>query len=377
MTPKSSLKLLILLLSLIGKSLCLQNILLPFRLLDTDYILSLASFPTPSAFHYTQSLAIDNNVIPLSQADEDVYQPQSVPTSHPFYNNFSQKKYSLQLPRFQIEYCEGNITSITGNYDAAQLWVDAKSNSLNPSSFFRPSAIERRTYAHWLGLGYQIPFKGSKYSGELFFNFRSLQIHRYREWHIRGTFIQDRLLGDLELVSSRGINFFAPEGKGFCLDFLASLNTNDGWRSIFAIEGLLGEIRWDKLRKLEAQIDTSAFSQDPEGFIHDLPYLTGKEEYISLKRRVDRQILFGLGKEKGKKWILGAMFSDRVAEPIWHFFAVRKISRKSIFLYDVQVPSGTVSAGYIRTGFSLIVSLSHPNPREAYNVGVQASITLR
>lgn len=212
-------------------------------------------------------------------------------------------------------------------------------------------------------------------SGELIVSIRYLLCERFRDGQISGTYYNGCLMGEVEFVSSRGIGFKAPMGKGFALDVASSFR-HGKWSTFVAVEGLLGEMHWKRMRKVSAFVDTNAFAQDPDGFVRSLPLLVGREEHLRLSRSVDKQWLVGLG-YKHSRWRWVVTIEERVGKSNWHASAVWSLKPNQRFFFDLQVPVRAVSLGYLSRNFNLLVTLSHPDLSKALVLGVQVQISSR
>jgi hypothetical protein len=148
------------------------------------------------------------------------------------------------------------------------------------------------------------------------------------------------------------------------------------WCVFLAVEGLVGEVRWKWLRKVSAFVDTNAFAQDPDGFIHSLPSLVGREGYLEVKRPVDKQWLADLGYSHSRwQWILAR--DERVGKVNWHLSAIWSLRADQKLYFDLQVPVRAVSLGYSGRNFELLLAISHPDPSKALVLGLQAKLIAR
>lgn len=369
---------------LIGCLLCslqsvqAQTALLPPSRSDADYLLRL-TIPigeTRSQSRYERRYLWSNNVLAISEGNRKTIEPREVTTNTPFYMTDKLTRFEFRYRQWNLEYADGTVSQIRGNADAAQLWLDSKAKNIDQQRFYRPFAVERKGHWRWLGVRYTSPFRATQAGGEVTVGIRYLLCRRFRDGWLSATHFNNRLLGEMRFFSSRGIGLQAPSGKGFAVDLTATFGWAQKWRGLIAIEGLLGEVHWKRLREVVAFIDTGAFAQDPEGFIRDLPFLVGRERHLSLRRSVDRQWVLGLSQQH-RHWSWAVMFADRIGKPNWHLGIVRRLSANQRLLFDIQVPVRVASFGYATKNLTLFLSLSHPDPTDALTLSFQGWLTLR
>ena len=351
-----------------------QSVSLPPLSLTSDYLVEQQSSPSTLQLSYERRYFWANNVLALREGNRKTLPPYQVTTSQPFLSSDKFLRWQVRYRRWGIEFAEGTLSLLEGNRDAAQLWLDAKSGSANSQRIYFPFATEQKGHWHWFGLNHFIPFQFHCMEGRFVVGFRYLLCDRFRDGWISGTYQNGRLLGELEFVSSRGIGFNAPSGKGFALDMASNLRQGK-WCFFIAVEGLVGEVHWKRLRKVSAFVDTNAFAQDPDGFIHSLPALVGREEYLEVRRPVDKQWLAGLGYEHLRwQWIVAK--DERLGKGNWHLSAIWSLKTDQKLFLDLQVPVRTFSLGYSSHNFKLLLSISHPNPSKALVLGVQAQLSI-
>ena len=353
-----------------------QSVQLPPARTEIDYFLQLTS-PALSDFllSYERRYNWGNNILALNEGDRKILPRYQVTTSSPFYATDKLTRWELSYRRWCLEFAEGTVSLIRGNTDAAQIWLDSKSKSINPQKFYQPFATEQKGHWRWFGLSHSFPFTLRQGCGELAVNFRYLLCNRFRDGWLLGSYYGNRLLGEIQFVSSRGINFNAPTGRGFSFDTNLSLRWNK-WRAIAAIEGLYGRVRWEKLRKVSAFVDTNAFAEDPDGFLHSLPSFVGREDYIPIKRPIDCQWILGLGYHQSH-WLWGIAMSERNEGHNWHIRVTRYLTSQQTLTLALRLPNRIVSLGYHSPNFVLLLSLSHPDPSRALALGVQVRFIVK
>ncbi len=368
--------------SIVGWLLCSQNlwaqVVLPPMRSDTDYFLQLA-VPAPSQrlqICYERRYLWSNNVLPISEGNRKTIEPRPVTTGSPFYTTDKLTRWEVCYRRWGVEYVEGALSHIGGNADAAQLWLDGKAKVIDPQRFYRPFAFERKGYWQWFGVRYTCPFRLGQGKGNAVIGLRYLRCQRFREGWLLGTHYGNRLLGEVHFFSSRGIEFRAPSGTGFAVDVAATFELGQKWQGLIVVEGLWGKVRWKRLREVNAFVDTGAFAQDPEGFIHNLPFLVGREQYLSLQRSVDRQWIVGLSHQH-RRWSWVVMFADQVGKPKWHIGIVRQLSKNQRLFFSLSTPVKSASFGYASKNLTLSLSLSHPDITDAFVLGIQSRFGLR
>lgn len=354
------------------------QVVLPPLHSDDDYLLQLAVSASSQRLQilYERRYLWSNNVLPIREGNRETIDPRQVTTEAPFYTTDKLSRWEMRYRQWSAEYVEGALEHISGNADAAQLWLDAKAQVIDPQRFYRPFVFERKGYWQWFGIRYTCPFRLEKGKGNAVVGLRYLRCWRFREGWLSGTHYGNRLLGEVRFFSSRGIAFRAPPGTGFAMDVAATFELVQKWQGLIAVEGLWGKVRWKQLREVNAFVDTGAFAQDPEGFIHDLPFLTGREQYLSLQRTVDRQWVVGLSHQH-RRWSWVMMYADRVGKPNWHIGAIKQLSKNQHLLFTFSAPIRTATLGYATNELTLVVHISHPNITEAFVLGIQGRFGLR
>jgi len=242
-----------------------QSVSLPPLSLTSDYFIERQLISSTLLFSYERRYFWANNVIALREGSRKTLPPYRVDTHQPFLSSDKFLRWQIRYRRWSIEFAEGTLSLLEGNRDAAQLWLDAKANLTNSRRTYFPFVTEQKSHWRWFGLSHIIPFESHRMEGKFVFGFRYLLCDRFRNGWLSGTYQNGRLLGELEFVSSRGIGFNAPSGKGFALDVSSTIRQGK-WCSFLAVEGLVGEVHWKRLRKVFTFVDTNAFAQDPDHF---------------------------------------------------------------------------------------------------------------
>mgnify|MGYP001626177366 CR=1 FL=1 len=357
------------------QSLTAQSVSLPSLRLASDYLNWQPVTSSSTQIFYEQRYLGANNVIALKEGTRKTLSPYQVTASNPFAVSEKLSRWRVRYRRWEIEFAEGSLSLLRGNSDAAQLWLDTKAKVVNPQRFYFPFATEQKGRWRWLGLSHFVPFRSHQVKGELTLTLRYLVCHRFRDGWLSGTYNNDRLMGELEFVSSQGIGFRAPEGKGFALDL--AVNARKGkWSASFAVEGIWGQVRWKRLRKVSALVDTNALAQDPEGFIRSLPFLVGREEFSSFTRPVGKQWLIGFG-YKQSRWQWNLALSEQAGRHSLHLGAIWSLASRSGIFVDFQTPFRSVSLGYSSPNLNLLLTLSHPDPSKAMALGIQVQFFAR
>ncbi len=352
-----------------------QSVSLPPSGLTSDYFIERQLSSSTLLFSYERRYFWANNVLALREGNRKTLPPYQVTTSQPFLSSDKFLRWQVRYRRWSIEFAEGTLSLLGGNRDAAQLWLDAKAGSANSQRIYFPFATEQKGHWRWFGLNHLVPFRFHRVEGKFVVGFRYLLCDRFRNGWLSGTYQNGRLLGELEFVSSRGIGFNAPSGKGFALDVSSTIRQGK-WCAFLAVEGLVGEVRWKRLRKVFTFVDTNAFAQDPDGFIHSLPALVGREEYLEVKRPIDKQWLAGLGYECLRwQWILAK--DERIGKGNWHLSAILSLRADQKLFFDLQVPVRAFSLGYSWRNFELLLCVSHLDPSKALVLGLQAKLIAR
>jgi len=359
----------------LAQILMAQSVSLPPLSLTSDHLLGQQSSPSTLWFSYERRYFWANNVLTLREGNRKTLPPYQVTTSQPFLSSDKFLRWQVRYRRWGIEFAQGTLSLLEGNRDAAQLWLDAKAGSANSQRIYFPFATEQKGHWRWFGLNHLVPFRFHHMEGKFVVGFRYLLCDRFRDGWFSGTYQNGRLLGELEFVSSRGIGFNAPLGKGFALDMASTVRQGE-WRAFLALEGLVGEVRWKRLRKVSAFVDTNAFAQDPDGFIHSLPTLVGREEYLEVKKPVDKQWLLGLSYSHSRwQWVVAR--DERVGKGNWHLSTMWSLGADQKLYLDLQMPIWAVTLGYSGRNFELLLAISHPDPSKALVLGLQGKLIVR
>lgn len=125
-----------------------QPVPLPPMHLETDYLEGLTSSELGAKFSFSHERRYlwANNVISLKEGERKTLPTYQVTTSAPFYTADKLSGWELRYRQWGVEVVEGTVSLLQGNADAAQLWLDAKSNAINQQRFYHAFARERKGY---------------------------------------------------------------------------------------------------------------------------------------------------------------------------------------------------------------------------------------
>ncbi len=314
-----------------------------------------------------------NNVLPLTKGEAQ-REPTEVVTHSPSYLSDRLARYQIGVGKWTIGYGEGSAERLQGKKETAQAWLDASSGNLK--NFYQILARERKADWRWLGVSFNGTIGSADSRGDFWVGLRFLQCLKFRDGEARGFLANQRLVGQIEFVSSRGLRVPTPSGKGWAIDVAVRHKIGQSGTGLAAVENLWSEIGWKRVRRLSSFIDTAAFAEDPEGFIHDLPFLVGREEVFPHKRRLERHFHLGLG-FRDRKVTVGALYSKLFRKGLWNVGVMSEGWGRSRWLISFQFPYPMLILGWEKGNAEMRLGLSHPDPTDALSAFVEVEIGVR
>ncbi|MCS7223591.1 MAG: hypothetical protein NZ959_03365 [Armatimonadetes bacterium] len=352
-----------------------QSLPIPSLSGATNYLFCLDALPCPEGnkISFGRRYQWFNNVLSL-QKGEGPLEPLEVTTDSPSYQGERLTWYEARSSRWSLFYAEGRAERIWGTKATAQAWLDARSKNLKP--FYRVSVRERKGHWNWFGVSYTEEYVSKGRRGAFWAGLRYVRCLKFRDGQAAGFLANGILRGQIDFVSSRGVRLKAPAGKGLTLDAGVRHPISPQWTGLIVAENLWSQIRWRRVRRLTAAVDTGAFAKDPEGFIRDLPFLVGTESVLSETRHLERQVHLGVAYYRHNLTI-GAIFSKRSGASLWNIGLIGKSHRNNRWLLAFQFPYPTLFAGYEAGGTGIRLGLSHPDPADALTFFAEVRISIR
>jgi hypothetical protein len=138
--------------------------------------------------------------------------------SKAYYFHFRLKELGLSYRRWSLYYGHGKADFYEGNKDAAQLFLDAKSNGVDWLRVYDVVASLRRTHLHQWALNYTTPIRLNGREGQCSIAFRWLRVHRLQYGTLKGQMWLGQFQGDLKLLTTRRLPESETRSNGVALD---------------------------------------------------------------------------------------------------------------------------------------------------------------
>jgi len=317
----------------------------------------------------------DTNVVPVLEADDDPLPPR-------LHRGDTSRFLSRSVVVRQLDYREwrltrgwGTVQYLHGTSGAGQLWLDLKSGAARPGSRYQVALTGHETKLSWWGLSREFSFADDRVgdvTGRL--GLRLLEAPRHREAALSGWYQDDEFSGALSLLSTRGSGFDST-GHGYAVDLDLRTDLSPRCSVGMRSEGLLGRLRWDRVRLLDASISSTNVFQDPEGFVHNLPSATGTERRFSHADSLTTLWEAGASWEEGKgRWV--ATVQKQGSPTTYHLTRVQHLGGSQCLLGTWTVNRNTFGLTYHSRHVSLSVSSSHVSLSDAFagHVGLELRI---
>ena len=250
---------------------------------------------------------VDNNVLPLKLGDRKQLPPLQFVGDRAYFIAYRFKEVAFTYRRWTLRYGYGKADFYDGNGDAAQLYLDAMANVINPMRTYEIVASLNRTRLHRWSLDYATSFRLHGRQGYFVTTIHWLRLSRLQWGTLTGRMDLGQFRGDLRLLTTRGLPEEEARSNGIALDAAVVFSLNDRWRVGVWVENLLSQIWQRTLQDITAQVTTNVVEPDADGFLHAVPFLQGRVDRRSLTVAVKRRWVFALSRTQGQTgWLFRA-----------------------------------------------------------------------
>ena len=225
--------------------------------------------------------------------------------SKAYYFHARFKELGLSYRQWSLYYGHGKGDFYEGNRDAAQLFLDAKSNDVDWLKVYDVDAYLRRTHSHHWALSYTTPVRLNGRKGQCIIALRWLRMHRLQYGNLKGLMWLGQFQGDLKLLTTRGLPENETRSNGVALDVAIVLPLSEQLRMGIWVENLFSRIWQRALQDITAKVATNTVEPDADGFLHAVPFLQGRIDRRSLNTKAMRLWTIGMAWQRRKDcWLL-------------------------------------------------------------------------
>ncbi len=186
-----------------------------------------------------------------------------------------QRSQWLKLSRngWSFTYGVGRRAVYAGNADAAQLWIDVRSENRTQRTY-APEARGVEFSAYWYGVGRDFPIRTGNLTGVASLSIRRVITYDYLARSLIGEVPEEEAF-KVFTAMMRSVSTGPTSGDGWAVDGDVRLRYGDRWVGQAAVEGLLGCVSWKGLTVEDGLIVSPRTFTDPEGFLRDCGGITG------------------------------------------------------------------------------------------------------
>lgn len=251
------------------------------------------------------SVGAFNNVQSLWTVSNKELSPRGIDTNEPYARMRFGQWARLSDSNWFVAIGSGFRDEYDGNHDAAQLWIDLHTPSRSQTDY-APTANDLHVAASWYGVGRRVGFRAGGVEAKCELLARYVKVTDFLARSLDGSVSGDDFMGNVRILSStdRGRIF----GTGWALDARTTFKAGQSWEGLVAVEGLLGQIKWEGLSLQDAFILSPRVFTDPEGFYHDTGGISGLARRKDLTLDVNRNCRVDLLR-KGRRIDLLAGFT--------------------------------------------------------------------
>ncbi len=247
----------------------------------------------------------DTNVMPLFAGANRSAARQTFNGSHAYFDGYRSYEAAISGGMWRISYASTTADLYQGNRDAAQLYLDSLSNSINPYASMQPQVSMNRTAAIRWRVAYATPIRLVSHYDTLLMAANFLQMQRVQLGNLSGATTGNSFTGNLSILSTLGLPPGETRGYGLSLDMGLALDFGKRWRVEVSVDNLISQV-WERhLQEINADVTTNTIQPDANGFLHDVPLLQGSVSSTSLADEIRRQYNAGLAFRQGaQNWLL-------------------------------------------------------------------------
>jgi hypothetical protein len=223
---------------------------------------------------YTQwSGKADTNVLSLWQGGQKSLPQLSFTKKHAYFKDYSQSVLGIQYQRLRFEYDRGTADMYNGNNGAAQLYLDARDNSLQNTGSYNVQAALNRSSLSSMNLEYTLPLHKRT---QFLFTLSWLQMNRVQWGHLSGDMNSGQFIGNLDLWTTRGLSDTQAQSNGIAFSMGVATAISKNFHAGIWAENLMSYIDQPAIQHITAQVSTGTVIPDENNFLHAAPILEGQ-----------------------------------------------------------------------------------------------------
>ncbi len=311
-----------------------QTVPIPLKWTTSERVTLLLNNASPSCQLLTTRFLIhaDNNVLTLRLGDKETLPPMRFEGSKAYYFHARLKELGLSYRRWSLRYGHGKADFYEGNRDAAQLFLDAKSNGIDWLKVYEVDAYLLRTHSHHWALSYTTPVRLNGREGQCIIALRWLRMHRLQYGNLKGLMWLGQFQGDLKLLTTRGLPENEKRSNGVALDVAVLLPLSEQPRIGIWVENLFSRIWQRTLQDITAKVATNTVEPDADGFLHAVPFMQGRIDRRSLNAKAMRLWTIGMAwRQRKNHWLL-LTEHDAAGTKVSIGYALRFGERQNVWL---------------------------------------------
>ena len=247
----------------------------------------------------------DNNVLPLRLGDKETLPKIRFGADSAYYFHTRFKELGFSYHRWSLHYGHGKADFYEGNKDAAQLYLDVKSNAIDGMRVYDVVASLRRTHLHRWTLSYTTPIRLDRRLGQCTVALHWLRMHRLQHGILKGQMVLGQFQGDMNLLTTRGLPESETQSNGVALDVAIVVPLSDRLRAGIWVENFYSRIWQRTLQDITAKVATNTVEPDADGFLHAVPFMQGRIDRRSLNAKAKQAWAIGMAWQQRKgSWLL-------------------------------------------------------------------------
>lgn len=256
------------------------------------------SLEARSRFHY------DSNVEDFARAAIHHPSPIQFGGSIGYFTSDQTQEFSIAKGYWQITIANVESELYRGNHDAAQLYLDSVSRTINTNGVYNPNMTLNRSKATRLRVNYTAPIHLRGMRANIQATGNLLSFKRAQLGSLKGSTVNGQFHGDIELKTTLGLPEDQVDSYGASLDTGISFEVRPNLRMSASVENLLGQVWQGRIQHILTTVTTNTLVPNSDGFLQGAPLLSGKVIDEGFQSSIRKRYSFGTAyQNRGCDWL--------------------------------------------------------------------------
>lgn len=206
---------------------------------------------------------------------------------------------------WEVSHANGSAEIYRANHDGIQLYLDSVSSTINTNFVYNPTATLNRSKGERWRIAYTSPLHVRSHTAAIQIAGNYFQFGRAQFGTLNGATVNGQFHGTIDLDTTVGLQAEQINSQGLSLDIGLSGEILPNVRLGASFENLLGYVWQTHIQKIRTIVTTNTLTPNSDGFLQDVPLLSGEVAQSGKNSEIRTRSNFGLAYHESRHdWLI-------------------------------------------------------------------------